>query len=73
MVNTKMRLMLELRQLEIGMSTSRHLPAMGTAGFDLVAVKGNKRVPAPPPNITDNTSLLMIIGLVFIAIMIRTV
>src|SRR5687768_15574173 len=59
MVSTNMRLIPELRQLEMGMSTNRYLPAMGTAGLERVAVNGNKRVPAPPPKITDNTSLLI--------------
>ena len=57
MVNTKMREIPEFKQLEIGISTSLYLPAMGTAGFERVAVNGYKRVPAPPPKITDRTSL----------------
>ena len=44
MVSTNMRVIPEFRQLEIGMSTKRYLPAIGTAGLDLVAVKGNNRV-----------------------------
>lgn len=44
--------MFELMQLEMGMSTSRYFPAMGTAGLLRLAVSGNNRVPAPPPNIT---------------------
>ncbi|HVG13431.1 MAG TPA: hypothetical protein VM935_00670, partial [Chitinophagaceae bacterium] len=44
---------------EIGMSTSRYLPAIGTAGLDRVAVSGDNLVPAPPPKITDNISLLI--------------
>src|SRR5258708_11185559 len=39
----------ELRQLLIGISTSRYLPASGTAGLDRSFVSGNSRVPAPPP------------------------
>ena len=35
-----MRLIPELRQLEIGISTKRYLPAIGTAGFERCAVKG---------------------------------
>jgi hypothetical protein len=46
----------ELRQLEIGISTSRYFPAMGTAGFERLAVRGYNRVPAPPPNMTDKIS-----------------
>lgn len=56
-VNTNMRLMLELIQLEIGISTRRYLPAMGTAGLLRLAVKGYKREPAPPPNMMDNVLL----------------
>lgn len=41
-----------LIQLEIGISTNLYFPAMGTAGLLLLAVKGYKRVPAPPPRIT---------------------
>ncbi len=32
-------------QLEIGISTNRYLPAIGTAGFDLFSVNGNRRDP----------------------------
>jgi hypothetical protein len=44
--------MSEFKQFEIGMSTSLYFPAIGTAGFDLLAVSGYNRCPAPPPNIT---------------------
>jgi hypothetical protein len=47
----------EFKQFDMGMSTSRYLPAMGTAGLDRLAVKGYNLVPAPPPNITDKISL----------------
>ncbi|WP_458434882.1 hypothetical protein, partial [Pseudomonas aeruginosa] len=50
-----MRLILLLIQLLIGISTNLYFPAMGTAGLDLLAVRGNKRVPAPPPRITATT------------------
>jgi len=46
-------------QLEIGISTMRYLPAMGTAGLLLLAVNGYKRLPAPPPKITAITDLLI--------------
>jgi hypothetical protein len=46
-------------QLEIGMSTKRYLPAMGTAGFDRLAVRGYNLVPAPPPKITAKISWLI--------------
>ena len=59
MVNTNILVMLELRQFEIGISTKRYLPAIGTAGFERVAVNGNSLVPAPPPNITDKISWLI--------------
>src|SRR5687767_3182211 len=42
-------------QLEIGMSTSRYLPANGTAGLERSLVSGNSREPAPPPMITART------------------
>jgi hypothetical protein len=58
-VNTNIWLTPELRQLEIGMSTRRYLPAIGTAGLERVAVRGDNLVPAPPPNITDSISLLI--------------
>jgi hypothetical protein len=38
------------------MSTKRYLPAMGTAGFDRRAVKGDRREPAPPPKIIETVS-----------------
>src|SRR5438874_12436005 len=47
-------------QLEIGISTNRYLPASGTAGLARSLVSGNKRVPCPPPMITDNTLLVLI-------------
>jgi hypothetical protein len=49
--------------LEIGISTKRYLPAIGTAGFDLVVVSGCKRVPAPPPKITAITEFDIYIDL----------
>ena len=39
----------------MGISTKRYLPAIGTAGFDQVAVKGDNLLPAPPPNMTATT------------------
>src|SRR5512138_2391561 len=44
------------RQLLIGMSTRRYLPASGTAGLDRSLVSGKSRVPAPPPMMTASTS-----------------
>src|SRR6266699_6896039 len=41
----------ELRQLLIEISTIRYFPPSGTAGLARSLVKGNKRVPAPPPMI----------------------
>jgi hypothetical protein len=43
-------------QFEIGISTILNLPPKGTAGFARSFVKGNNRVPFPPPNTIDNTS-----------------
>jgi hypothetical protein len=54
----------EFRQLEIGISTRRYFPAMGTAGLLLVDVNGDKRVPAPPPKITAITFLFMFLLLI---------
>lgn len=48
-------------QFEIGISTNRYFPAIGTAGFDLLSVKGYKRDPCPPPKIMAN--VLFFIGL----------
>jgi hypothetical protein len=44
----------------MGMSTSRYFPAIGTAGFDLLAVKGDNLEPAPPPKIIETVSLAYI-------------
>src|ERR1700679_3609902 len=44
-------------QWEIGMSTSRYLPASGTAGLARSLVSGNRRVPWPPPMMTERTLL----------------
>jgi hypothetical protein len=49
-------------QLEIGISTRRYFPAMGTAGLERLAVNGYNLDPAPPPNITDSISLAIDIG-----------
>jgi hypothetical protein len=59
MVNTNILVMPEFRQLEIGISTRRYLPAIGTAGFERLDVNGNNLVPAPPPKITDKICLLI--------------
>src|SRR5712671_6472678 len=50
----------ELIQLEMGMSTNRYLPARGTAGLARSLVSGNRRVPWPPPIITESTLLVLI-------------
>ena len=55
-----------LRQLEIGISTKRYLPAIGTAGFDLVAVRGYNLLPAPPPRIILKISFECVIVLIAI-------
>ena len=44
------------KQFEIGISTKRYFPAIGTAGLLLLAVRGYNLEPAPPPSITDNIS-----------------
>ena len=60
-VSTNMRLILLLMQLLMGMSTSRYLPAMGTAGFDRLEVNGYNRLPAPPPRITATTEFEIVV------------
>ncbi len=57
-VSTKMRRRFELRQLLIGMSIRRYLPAIGTAGFDRWRVSGKSRVPRPPPRMTARQSFM---------------
>src|SRR5437762_3972067 len=42
-------------QLEIGISTSRYFPASGTAGLERSLVSGNRRLPCPPPIMTEST------------------
>jgi hypothetical protein len=66
MVSTNIRVIPELRQLEMGISTSLYFPPMGTAGFERLAVNGYSLVPAPPPNITDNICLLIILVFQFL-------
>jgi hypothetical protein len=56
-VKTNILLILLLIQLLMGMSTKRYLPAIGTAGFDLVFVNGDNLLPAPPPRITATTDV----------------
>src|SRR5437764_2842528 len=50
-----MRRKLELIQLEIGISTNRYFPASGTAGLERSLVSGNRRLPCPPPIMTEST------------------
>ena len=54
-----MRPIFEFKQLEIGISTSRYLPAIGTAGLLLVDVSGESLDPAPPPKIIAITFLFI--------------
>jgi hypothetical protein len=51
-----MRFIPEFMQLEMGISTRRYLPAMGTAGFERLAVSGYNLDPAPPPKMTLSIS-----------------
>jgi hypothetical protein len=44
-----------LIQLEIGISTKRYFPAIGTAGLDLSFVRGYNLDPCPPPKIIPRT------------------
>src|SRR5260221_9207115 len=57
-VSTNIRRNPEFRQLLMGMSISRYLPAMGTAGLERWTVSGNRREPRPPPRITLRTSFM---------------
>ena len=57
-VRTKMRRSSACRQLLIGMSMSRYLPPIGTAGFDRAWVSGKSRVPRPPPRMMTITSCM---------------
>lgn len=45
-----------LRQLLMGISTSRYFPERGTAGLQRVCVRGDRRVPRPPPRIMQRVS-----------------
>src|SRR5258708_22219505 len=56
--STKIRRNPEFRQLLMGMSISRYLPAMGTAGLERCTVGGNRGEPRPPPRITLRTSFM---------------
>src|ERR1700678_2359507 len=58
-VSRKMRFSPELRQLLIGISTIRYLPASGTAGFERSLVRGKSSVPAPPPMMTARVFSVM--------------
>jgi hypothetical protein len=59
-VKTNMREIPECKQFEIGISTNRYLPAMGTAGFEREAVNGYNLVPAPPPRMIENISFIQL-------------
>src|SRR5271157_3973203 len=54
-VRTKMRFRPECMQLDTGISMSRYFPAIGTAGLLRDLVSGNRRVPRPPPRISETT------------------
>src|SRR5215213_6685654 len=54
-VMTKIWSMLACRLLLIGMSISRNLPPMGTAGLARWRVKGQSRAPCPPPRMAVTT------------------
>src|SRR4051812_765753 len=42
-------------QLDTGISISRYFPAIGTAGLLRDLVSGKRRVPRPPPRISETT------------------
>jgi hypothetical protein len=52
--------MSELIQLEIGMSTKRYFPAIGTAGLERLSVNGANLEPCPPPRIMAKVLLFII-------------
>lgn len=54
-----MRLISELIQFDIGISTSLYLPAIGTAGLDRCSVNGWSLEPWPPPKMIAKTFLLI--------------
>src|SRR5437588_6781925 len=64
-VSTYIRSMPECRQFEIGISTRRYLPAIGTAGFERVAVNGDNRLPWPPPSTMQITFEFILLDLSF--------
>jgi len=53
--------MSELIQFEIGISTNLYFPAIGTAGFDLLSVRGDNLDPCPPPRIIANALFFIIL------------
>ena len=59
-VKTNILLIFELIQFEIGISTNRYFPAIGTAGLDLFSVSGYNRDPWPPPKMILKTLLFII-------------
>ena len=50
-----MRFRPEWMQLDTGISISRYFPAIGTAGLLRDLVSGKRRVPRPPPRISETT------------------
>ena len=56
-VSTNILFILLLIQLLMGISTNLYFPAIGTAGLERVEVKGDKRLPAPPPRMTATTDV----------------
>src|SRR6478672_4041818 len=62
-VNTNILVMFELIQFEIGISTKRYFPAMGTAGFERLSVNGDNLEPCPPPRIMANTVFFIVMVL----------
>jgi hypothetical protein len=54
----------ELIQFEIGISTKRYFPAIGTAGLERFVVNGANLEPWPPPKITPNILSVMFIALI---------
>jgi hypothetical protein len=59
-VKTNILLISELIQFEIGISTKRYFPAIGTAGLERLSVSGANLEPCPPPKIMANVLLFII-------------
>ena len=71
-VKTNIRFISELMQFEIGMSTKRYFPAIGTAGFERLSVNGANLEPCPPPRIMANMLLFIVMCFYFLFVLVWT-